>query len=332
MSDAQLRATWDEVAALAALSFDHRDPPEPLAAAQAAAFALHYHAPAEVLSGPALMPAGSFDAAPLRWFVSQLTADAVNAFWSSQRHAAAADAREPRYGARYAQRPLPDDWRQAIRCYCAADAAAAAGPGAEHSGRSDGGQAAVQQQAGDALLDVVPGELQLPPPNWALPRDFALRQPPPGAAAAEPGDAAPTQLLDQPGLSVWHALDTRFGLPKVHLKLQLVTPEVYARQPADAVAARLLVAVVNDVLLPRSYAAELAGSCLDLSTGAGGLTLKVAGFPGVAQQLLAAALEAVAGVCRARAAARPLPGALAARRPRSSAHAGCRAPTPKHQG
>lgn len=47
-SDAQLQQHWQECAALAALRFDWRDMTEPLAAAQAAAYALHYYPPTQV--------------------------------------------------------------------------------------------------------------------------------------------------------------------------------------------------------------------------------------------------------------------------------------------
>jgi hypothetical protein len=47
-TDEQLAATWNEAAAVARLKFDWRDQSEPLAAAQAAAYALHYYAPDKV--------------------------------------------------------------------------------------------------------------------------------------------------------------------------------------------------------------------------------------------------------------------------------------------
>lgn len=47
-SDAELSSTWQEVATLAQQNFDWKDQPEPLAAAQAAAYALHYYAPDQV--------------------------------------------------------------------------------------------------------------------------------------------------------------------------------------------------------------------------------------------------------------------------------------------
>lgn len=62
-------------------------------------------------------------------------------------------------------------------------------------------------------------------------------------------------------------------------------------------AARLLVRVLEDLLLPTAYPAELAGTCYSLSTGQGGLVLKVTGFQGVAQQLMVAVLTALRGEC-----------------------------------
>jgi hypothetical protein len=47
-SDAQLQQHWQECATLAALRFDWKDQAEPLAAAQAAAYALHYYPPHQV--------------------------------------------------------------------------------------------------------------------------------------------------------------------------------------------------------------------------------------------------------------------------------------------
>jgi secreted Zn-dependent insulinase-like peptidase len=79
---------------------------------------------------------------------------------------------------------------------------------------------------------------------------------------------------------------------QVHLKLHIVTPAVYST-PESTVASRLLVRVLDDVLLPVAYPAELAGSSYSLSTGQGGLLLKVEGFTGVAQQLMLEVLTAL---------------------------------------
>jgi secreted Zn-dependent insulinase-like peptidase len=65
--------------------------------------------------------------------------------------------------------------------------------------------------------------------------------------------------------------------------------------PEAAVASRLLVRTLGDVLLPQTYPAELAGSSYSLSSEQGGLLLKVTGFPQVAQQLLVLVLKGLAG-------------------------------------
>lgn len=82
--------------------------------------------------------------------------------------------------------------------------------------------------------------------------------------------------------------------PQVHLKLHIVTSAVYAT-PSATVCARLLVRVLDDLLLPLAYPAELAGTSYSLSTGTGGLLLKVEGFTGVAQQLMVDVLAALKG-------------------------------------
>lgn len=80
----------------------------------------------------------------------------------------------------------------------------------------------------------------------------------------------------------------------MHLKLYIVTPAVYTT-PAVTVSSRLLVRVLDDLLLPTAYPAELAGTCYSLGTGQGGLVLKVTGFQGVAQQLMGEVLSALKG-------------------------------------
>lgn len=73
-----------------------------------------------------------------------------------------------------------------------------------------------------------------------------------------------------------------------------MTPLTYS-SPEASVAMRLLLRVVEDLLLPITYPAELAGSHYDLSSEQGGLALKIVGFPGVAQKLLLMVLQGLLG-------------------------------------
>jgi insulysin len=82
--------------------------------------------------------------------------------------------------------------------------------------------------------------------------------------------------------------------PQVHLRLHLVTPAVYA-SPAATVSTRMLLRVLDDLLLPVAYPAELAGSSYSLDSEQGGLLLKLTGFPGVMQQLLGLVLQGLLG-------------------------------------
>jgi secreted Zn-dependent insulinase-like peptidase len=216
-SDEQLRQTWQEAATLAQLRFDWRDPIDPLAAAQSAAYALHYYPPDETLSGPVLMT--QFDASLLRWFVGQLTVPNMNVYYSSRRNAGLVDSKEVWYGAEYGVQQLPQAWLDSIARYQAVDSHNAASPAEAEA--EDSTQQQLQQQE----LAPLAGELHLPAPNWALPTDFDLRleDVETAAAAAAGGGAAaydgaappPTLLLEQPGLCAWHRWDISFGLPKV---------------------------------------------------------------------------------------------------------------------
>lgn len=176
----------------------------------------------QVLSGPVLMT-GPFDAGPIRWFLQQLTPASMNVFWSSRRHSGNIDSREPFYGAHYSAEPLPQTYLDAATAYAAVDEPAAAAVTTQPQqpqpqqqemsidvGRQEDGVAG-QQQYGP-----LPGELFLPPANWAIPTDFALRHQDASAGPAGAlGEAAPSCVVQQLGLCVWHKLDTSFGLPKV---------------------------------------------------------------------------------------------------------------------
>jgi secreted Zn-dependent insulinase-like peptidase len=209
-SDEQLQQTWQEAASLAQLRFDWRDPVEPLAAAQSAAYALHYYPPNETLSGPVLMT--RFDASLLRWFVGQLTVPNVNVYYSSRRNAGLVDSKEMWYGAEYGVQQLPQAWLDSIARYQALDSQSAA------SAAATAAEVVTQQQQQQELGPLL-GELHLPEPNWALPTDFDLRledgeTAAAGAAAYDGAAPPPTLLLEQPGLCAWHRRDISFGLPK----------------------------------------------------------------------------------------------------------------------
>ncbi|WIA09303.1 hypothetical protein OEZ85_008710 [Tetradesmus obliquus] len=280
-SDDQLHQTWQEAASLAQLRFDWRDPIEPLAAAQSAAYALHYYPPSEALSGPVLM--SQYDASLLRWFVGQLNVPNMNVYYSSRRNAGMVGSKEAWYGAEYGVQQLPQAWLDSIAQYTAVDGQGCAD--ADFSLRLEHGETA---EAAAAAAAGGGG----------------------GAASYDGAAPPPTQLLQQPGLCVWHCKDISYGLPKVHLRLHLVTPAAYA-SPASTISTRLLLRVLEDLLLPQAYPAELAGSSYSLDSEQGGLLLRLVGFPGVVQQLLGLVLRGLLGLTAQQSPATQ-PDALAA--------------------
>jgi secreted Zn-dependent insulinase-like peptidase len=181
----------------------------------------------------------SYDATPVRWFLQQLSPSSMNVFWSSRRHKGHTDSKEPFYGAHFKAEPLPQSWLDTFQAYAAVDA----GSTGRQQQQADAGRASAaayqqQQQQQDGVQQQfvpLPGQLYLPPQNWAIPTDFELRpqeanQPtvPAATAAAAAAEAAgavaadsagvaqqPDSIVQQPGLCVWHKLDTSYGLPKV---------------------------------------------------------------------------------------------------------------------
>jgi hypothetical protein len=91
-STEDLRTLHQEAAALAALRFDWRDPPEPLSAARDAAYNLHYYPAEALLAGPALI--GAFDEGAARGFVELLEPGRAQVAWSSRRWVGAATNKE----------------------------------------------------------------------------------------------------------------------------------------------------------------------------------------------------------------------------------------------
>lgn len=107
--------SYEEASALAQLRFDWRDRQEPLSAAKGAAYSLHYYQPEELLCGPALLQ--QFDQAALDRFLSLLTLDNMNLFWSGRQFVGCTNRKERWYGAEYAVKPLADSIVQRVQQY-----------------------------------------------------------------------------------------------------------------------------------------------------------------------------------------------------------------------
>lgn len=92
------------------------------------------------------------------------------------------------------------------------------------------------------------------------------------------------------GLQLAHT----FKHPQAHVKLHLQTPFCYST-PAAFAATRLLLRIVEDLLLPEAYTADLAGTRYSLEASETGVKITLNGFTDVLGQLLPRLLTALAG-------------------------------------
>ena len=125
---------------------------------------------------------------------------------------------------------------------------------------------ALKQQWRDAAADPA---LALPPLNDFIPQDTSMLE---GATAS-----TPVQVVDEPGLAVWHHLDTSFSVPKgsigatIHLPGKVSTLE-------EQMYASLWVELVRRALSPVIDQAITAGAQPVLTFDNDGIFIGVAGF------------------------------------------------------
>ncbi|KAG2488331.1 hypothetical protein HYH03_013181, partial [Edaphochlamys debaryana] len=120
-----------------------------------------------------------------------------------------------------------------------------------------------------------------------------------GAQAAAEGarrGAGPPALLEDDGaVRLWHRLDVSFGVPKTHVFAHLITPAAYA-SPAAWVTARLAVRILDELLQPDVYDAQLVGTSYSLTACETGFVLAFHGFSGVVARLAEVVAGGLAGV------------------------------------
>lgn len=94
-----------------------------------------------------------------------------------------------------------------------------------------------------------------------------------------------------------HPTCNRAHGPQAHVFVHIATADVY-RSPASWVAARLAVRVLDELLQPAAYPAQLLGTSYGLSCSETGLHLALHGFSSVLPRLAGVVLDALAGVTR----------------------------------
>eukprot|EP00873_Tetraselmis_striata_P042477 jgi/Tetstr1/462741/TSEL_000701.t1 len=141
----------------------------------------------------------------------------------------------------------------------------------------------VQMKLPDELLNQwetadAPPELKLPIENPFIPSNFDVRAGPEVTGEKPDRFSAPSLLADEPGLRVWHKMDTAFRVPKASAYFLLSTPASYS-SPLASVKAYLAVKLLEEALNEVAYLADSAE--LSYSThldGLTGITIQVYGF------------------------------------------------------
>ncbi|GAX81935.1 hypothetical protein CEUSTIGMA_g9363.t1 [Chlamydomonas eustigma] len=291
---------FEEIQELANLRFRYQDRQEPLDLAKEAANRLHYFQPEEVLSTSLLQ---GYDGTALDSFLSHLIPTNMNVYFSSTSHApATTPLREQWYGARFGVQPL-DQVLQTIL-------GTAGGP--------DPPSTLFHTMANAASRQPLSLNLHLPAANWTLPVDVQLIVPPkqesaysavelsesqgsavPGGVSTHPDrhllnlSAAPELVFEDAGLQAWHKSDVSLGLPKVHVYLHLLTPEVYCSSH-NLVVAKLYCRLLDDLLEPEVYTAQLTASSYSLSASDTGLVFHFHGYSSIVMKLVALVLKTMA--------------------------------------
>ena len=257
-----------EVQSLTSTKFEFQDRSQPLDLAKECANRLHYFLEEEVLSGPVLL--GELDIAAVDRFLSHLKPSSMNVYLSSRNHPAGST-------------PLTEEWYKA--------------------------EYGVQEFDGSLLSDLESGGIQLdlhvPKSNWALPLDISLVLSP-SESAAKGSEAVvvstsrhsswtPPDLIELDGpvadvgtvhIKVWHKADISLEVPKGHVYVHLATPLSYLSSHEDYICCRIYCKLIDDLLEPSVYFAELAGSSYSLSCSDAGLVLHFSGFSSVVKKLV----------------------------------------------
>jgi len=137
----------------------------------------------------------------------------------------------------------------------------------------------------NGLSQSISAQLALPEPNPFLPDSLAIKPP-------ETDTDQPRLLVEQPGLQVWHAQDTEFGVPRAELFVSVRSP-LTNQYPEHTVLTELYLRSVREQLNPVLYPAQLAGLNVQLYRHLRGFTLRISGYDAKQAVLLERVLAAL---------------------------------------
>ena len=125
-------------------------------------------------------------------------------------------------------------------------------------------------------------DMALPPRNPFIPQRLEL---------IDSHEEVPQLSHEQPGISIWVARDTSFGVPRASVQLQLATPGGFSTA-ADAAYAELYSRLVQDALNSYAYPALMAGLGYSIGADTTGYLIGVHGYSDKLSMLLDHVLKA----------------------------------------
>ncbi|MGI9279891.1 MAG: insulinase family protein [Endozoicomonas sp.] len=126
--------------------------------------------------------------------------------------------------------------------------------------------------------------LTVPATNPYIPDDFTV------LSATGSEQLAPSLLIEQPGLRLWHLQDQTYQQPKSDLKVHFSTP-VVSQSANEMVKSWLLGRLYLKLLNERTYLASQAGMTFSLWPTSSGLEMSLSGYQQKQPQLLNSVLE-----------------------------------------
>ncbi|GMH39806.1 hypothetical protein BSKO_07704 [Bryopsis sp. KO-2023] len=258
MPDKAREDSFAELKNITEIKFDYKGREGPTAYASRLATNLHYFDVPEILSLPSLLE--KYDGEALDRFLSYLTPENMNIYFASRHFEGTTDLKEKWYEAKYSVKPIPEDIKKAI------------------------------QDAQDSAAG-----LELPKPNWAIPSDFLMRL----AGEGKPFEwmDPPKKIIDLRTVRFWHKKDVSFRVPKISVRLHLIS--AYTNESAlHSVRADLFALIVNDILDPILHPAVLAGISFSASVAGTGLMLRFDGFGEIVPKVIRLVCEKISSLSR----------------------------------
>ncbi|OQK15098.1 hypothetical protein AU255_19145 [Methyloprofundus sedimenti] len=127
--------------------------------------------------------------------------------------------------------------------------------------------------------------LALPTANPFIPDELTLK-------TTQTDSAHPELIKQNPGLDLWHQLDTSFNVPRSNLYIELQSP-IANKTPRNSLLTSLLTGIVNKQLNSYAYPARLAGLNYSIYATERGMGVALSGYDQKQSVLLEQIIDAI---------------------------------------